>query len=44
MKREAERIYKEVIYLPALLILALVVLMQKRRARSEASGAAEAPA
>jgi len=44
VKREADRIYKEIVYIPALLILALVLLLQKRRARAQRSGAAEAPA
>jgi hypothetical protein len=45
VKREADRIFKEIIYLPALIILALVVLMQKARVRKEgAAGSAEAPA
>ena len=32
---EADRIFKEVVYFPALLILAIVVVLQKRRARNE---------
>jgi TRAP transporter 4TM/12TM fusion protein len=45
VRMEAKRIFKEIIYLPTLLVLALVVFMQKRRQREERrGGTAEATA
>ena len=45
MRKEADRIFKEVVYIPAILLLALVFFLQKRRQREQqGSGAAEAPA
>ncbi len=45
VRKEADRIFKEVVYIPAILLLALVFFLQKRRQREQqGSGAAEAPA
>ena len=45
VRKEAERIFKEIVYIPAILILAIVFMLQKRRQREQqGGGAAEAPA
>jgi len=44
VRMEAKRIFKEIIYLPAILVLGLVVFMQKRRQREQQGGTAEATA
>ena len=38
VRKEAERIFKEIVYIPAVLILAIIFLMQKRRQRKEQPG------
>ncbi len=40
----AERIYKEVFYIPAVLMLAIIIFLQKRRLREEKGNLSEAPA
>ena len=37
VRQSAERIYKEVFYIPAVLLLALVIVLQRRRLRTESS-------
>jgi hypothetical protein len=44
VRKETDRIFKEVVYFPALLLLAVVVLMQKVRARKEGGGTSAAAA
>ncbi len=44
VKKEAERIYKEVFYIPALILLAFIMFNQKRRQKAELGQGAEAPA
>ncbi len=44
LRRPAERMPKEVFYIPAVVLLALVILLQKRRARQEQDTGAPEPA
>ncbi|MGD8838440.1 MAG: TRAP transporter permease [Gammaproteobacteria bacterium] len=44
VRMEAKRIFKEIIYIPAILVLGLVVFLQKRRQREQQGGTAEATA
>ncbi|TNF86260.1 MAG: DUF3394 domain-containing protein, partial [Gammaproteobacteria bacterium] len=44
VRTAAERMPKEVFYIPAALLLALIIMLQKRRAREEQGSAATAPA
>ena len=44
IKKEADRMPKEVFYIPALLLLGLVVLLQLQRRRKEGQGEAAAAA
>ena len=44
VRQPAERIVKEVFYIPAVLLLALIMFLQKRRAREERAAEVEAPA
>ena len=39
VRMEAKRIFKEIIYIPAVLVLGLVVFLQKRRQRQQQGGA-----
>jgi TRAP transporter 4TM/12TM fusion protein len=45
VRKEAERIFKEIVYIPAIMLLAMVFFLQKRRQREQqGGGTAEAPA
>jgi len=44
IRQPADRIAKEVFYIPAVLLLALIMFLQKRRARHEQGAQVEAPA
>jgi TRAP transporter 4TM/12TM fusion protein len=41
LRTEADRIFKEIVYIPAVLLLALIIFLQKRRQREQSDAAPE---